>query len=155
NVSILLGNGAGGLAAAGSAAFTGNAHAIAAGDFNHDGHLDVAVGGEGISFGDPGFLSVYLGDGGGQLSAGATLGDGTPDSIVAADLSGDSIPDLVAVDRGEHGLTVYLNSGDGTFGPPAFYRYFGTAAVGDFDRDGRLDVALAQYDLFVVRNDGT
>ena len=72
SLTILLGDGAGGLSSFGSPASPGNfADAIATADFNGDGYLDLAVG----SFLDN-TVKIYLGDGNGNFTTtGAPLGE--------------------------------------------------------------------------------
>ena len=74
-----------------------------------------------------------------------------PSALLPADMNGDGILDLVAPQTdgyspGSGGLQVLVGQGDGTFLPgPAYATGAGgsVAAVGDFNGDGSLDVALA------------
>lgn len=64
-----------------------------------------------------------------------------------ADFNGDGNPDLAAVnDSYPSTLSILLGNGDGSFQEPLKYTVGIAAfsiAVGDFDRDGRIDVAVA------------
>jgi hypothetical protein len=119
-----------------------------AGDFNGDGILDLAV--ETAYSPTPGYsIVVYLGKGDGTFTAGPTSlvpGD-VPDYMVAADLTGNGKLDLVMSNFGGNTVTVLLGKGDGTFTvAPGFPlnagNGTGAAAVGDFNHDGKLDLAI-------------
>lgn len=120
---------------------------VAVGDFNGDGELDVATA-NGFSP-QGGMVAVLLGDGKGGFNKPVTyVVNGSPNAIVAADLNRDGRLDLVVSpgDVGAYGPTVLLGNGDGTFRPPVSYAVDGAPsylAVGDFNRDGRLDIATS------------
>jgi hypothetical protein len=112
-------------------------NALALGDLNGDGNLDVVVGGPG--------LAVFLGKGNGTLTApsGYLPFSGTG-PLALGDLDKDGKLD-VAARGGVAGLGVFLGRGDGTFAPELDY-YFGMVALGDLDGDGRLDLVGASGD---------
>jgi len=123
--------------------------ALAVGDFNHDGKLDVAVVG---GFGSGDFLGVMLGNGDGTLQSPTLYSiGGMPSSIAVADFNGDHKLDL-AVANG-FGATVFLGDGDGTFQNGVSYPYSnpGPLRVADFNGDGKLD--LVGDDVNPVGND--
>lgn len=128
-----------------------SAHTVV-GDFNGDGVPDVALiwaGGVKIMLGNSNgtsqapinsFFSTYVGENG----------------IATADFNGDGIPDLVITandpssTNGFAFVGVCLGNGDGTFqdisqvaGSGANYVGSITAAIGDFNGDGKLDIATA------------
>jgi FG-GAP-like repeat len=145
-VSVLLSNGKSGISwnllahvDYATAAFpTG----IAAGDFNGDGHIDLAV-----SDGNGNSVSVLLGNGDGTFQAQTGYGTGDiPFSVIAADFNGDGKTDLAVANSGGNSVSVILGNGNGTFqtridyaaGPNPF-----AVATGDFNGDGVADLAVA------------
>jgi FG-GAP-like repeat/Abnormal spindle-like microcephaly-assoc'd, ASPM-SPD-2-Hydin len=98
-------------------------------------------------------ISVLLGNGDGTFRAAVEYGAGSnPKSVAVGDFNGDNKMDLVVTNNAEGGgtpsVSLLLGKGDGTFQTAVDYR-FGVepeaVAVGDFDRDGKLDVAVADY----------
>jgi hypothetical protein len=131
---------------------------IVAGDFNRDGILDLAVvntcGAQTPCFPEvaplgPGTVTILLGDGDGTFSvSSAQLVTGNiPYAIVAADLNGDGILDLVVANSTSNTLSVFMGNGDGTFTPATASPATGNGpmalAIGDFNNDGFLDIAVA------------
>lgn len=120
-VSVRLGNGAGGIAS-GSNIQTGGEgpQAIVTGKFNNDNHLDLAV----LHFGSTN-VSILLGDGaGGFLPAEGSpislpVRDANGASLVAHDFNGDGNLDLAASVyssiSGENNIFVLLGNGQGGF----------------------------------------
>jgi hypothetical protein len=84
-----------------------------------------------------------------------------PGPMVAADFNNDTVLDLAAANTDDSTVSVLLGNGDGTFRPavgpaPATGAYTWSIAVGDFDRDGNLDLATAgDQDVRVLMGDGT
>ncbi|MBI5385322.1 MAG: VCBS repeat-containing protein [Verrucomicrobia bacterium] len=137
---------------------------LVAGDLNKDGKLDLVVSclgaGHGSGVLSRGSLVTLLGRGDGTFAApvSSPLGSGVsrPFWLQLGDLSGDGILDL-AVGGVNGALLVFKGVGDGTFEPGlaiglrADGRPLGLA-VGDFDRNGRLDIACSRGLVFL--NDG-
>lgn len=96
--------------------------ALALGDLNGDGAMDVVVANAGLP-GDPGSVSVLFQGGilpGGLLPATNYRGTWGPMGVALADMDGDGRPDLVLADGD---IVVRLNNptAPGTFGPPQFF----------------------------------
>jgi hypothetical protein len=130
---------------------------IAFGDFNGDGHVDIVATPLGSRN-----LEVFLGNGDGTfqasrhvsaaLPAGQSFYLATP--ILAADFNKDGKLDLIAAASTLNNTSQYLYvlPGDGTggfgaphliFTPPSGSSFSqGNFALGDFDADGRADVAV-------------
>ncbi len=146
--TILLGNGDGTFAqAANSPVAAGEQpRSIATEDFNGDGIADLAM----ANFGD-GTVTILLGNGDGTFrdAAGSPVTAGTtPYSVAAGDFNGDGTPDLAVANGGADTVTILLGNGDGKFtqasGSPSTPGFAPTfVAVGDFNGDGRADLAVA------------
>jgi hypothetical protein len=127
-------------------------HSIVAGDFNGDGHLDLAVANSGAI--NVNGVSVFLGNGDGSFQAAWNFDAGrSPWSISVGDFNGDGVQDLAVANMLSNNASVLLGNGDGSFQPT---RHFGvgkgprSVAVGDFNGDGRLDLAAANSGPFAV-----
>jgi hypothetical protein len=162
-VTILLGNGDGTFAAAGSNLDpTADFALIATGDFNGDGIPDFVTPNY-FEFG--GSPTIFLGKGDGTLTykkTSFTL-DYFPTSVVVGDFNGDGVLDLAFSDL--NGVEIALGNGDGTFNetsaspiqvPSELY----SLQVGDFNHDGKLDLAgldtyFGQIVLLLGAGDGT
>jgi hypothetical protein len=149
SVSVLLGNGDGTFRAAlnfPTGAISGPA-STEVGDFNGDGVPDLAV----ANF-LAGQVAVALGNGDGTFRPVVTYAtDRGPADVAAADFNGDGIQDLALPNwDGNTGqiVSVLLGKGDGTF-LPAQNVLAGAGAVAvavdDFNGDGALDMAVADY----------
>jgi hypothetical protein len=148
-VEVILGNGNGTFQASKTLTLTGAP--LAAADLNGDGNVDlISIDASDIS---DNRINVALGNGDG------TFGPPLPYSIppdagtpMLADVNGDGKLDLVIPGyfyalSYQH-LAVAFGNGDGTFGPPTLYPLPdgpfapGSAVAGDFNRDGRTDLAI-------------
>ncbi|MEW6278092.1 MAG: FG-GAP-like repeat-containing protein, partial [Candidatus Eremiobacterota bacterium] len=164
-VSVLLGDGAGGLApAAGSPFFAVGAQcvSIAVGDLNGDSRPDVATSNVNGS-NTVNSVSVLLGDGTGALAPAAgspiAVGGIRPVAVATADFNGDGRTDLVTANQNSRDASVLLGDGMGGFTvnrTPAGDSPRAVAA-GDFDGDGRTDLATANFNsnnVSVLPGDG-
>ncbi len=168
-LSVLLGNGDGTFQApltvtlpgesppgyTGSTPLTQGVYAVAVGDMNHDGKLDLVVAadtafisgnGTGVHVG---YVDVLLGHGDGTFAPAIAFplnANGDLSHIALADFNGDGNLD-VAVES-QAGVSALLGKGDGTLGAPALYAAGAnpvSLAVGDFNGDGKLDLVTANY----------
>jgi hypothetical protein len=134
---------------------------IVTADFNRDGKPDFIV----LEPGGGLFLSLGNGDGTFQPSVMLNNAPGghALTGLLAADVNGDGIPDLVVVNNAVGGpLSVMLGNGDGTFANPVSYAVgdFPTSvAMGDLNHDGHADLVVALISGRVVvllgNGDGT
>lgn len=98
-------------------------------------------------------VSVLIGAGGGVLGAPAsypTVDGGETSNLAVGDLDGDGRVDVIATNPQTASASVFLGGAGGalTAAPTLSYGAVGTAepysaAIGDFDRDGKNDVAVA------------
>jgi len=149
NVPVLLGNGDGTFSASTA---PGNASrptscALAAADFNGDGGLDLSVGDDIY-----GTLDILLGYGAGAFSEAVNspmfLGVIGQCSVAVGDLNGDGKLDLAIATSSTNSVTILFGNGDGTFTPatspsPATGEQPQSIVAGDFNGDGKLDLAIA------------
>lgn len=133
-----------------------DSHAVAIGDLDGDGALDIVLGDDG------GPNSIFLNNGAGHFGGDVrTFGTGrdTTHSVALGDVDGDGALDIIAGSRSqqESGIgqanAIYLNDGDGNFSGPGATRFFGTlfdntqtVQATDLNGDGALDI--------IVGNDG-
>jgi len=150
-VSVLLGKSDGSLASALPAiTIAGSPVSVALGDFNADGHLDVAIAEQGTNT-----AAILLGKGDGTFAPPSTVTlSATPAQVLVADMDGDGHPDLIVMFTSvAPALAVCAGQGDGTFGVPKTYSDVlppSAIAVGDMNGDGVLDVVLAESNTINV-----
>ena len=141
-IDVLFGNGDGTFVGAATYPGAKNTGSVAVtADFNGDGILDIATA-----------STVLLGKGKGQFATPAALpltfagGPIFPQFVAAGDLNGDGKPDLVFTDSAGF-IDVLLNNGNGAFAAPARTSstalQAGAIALGDFNNDKKLDLAVA------------
>ncbi|HZJ33890.1 MAG TPA: VCBS repeat-containing protein [Vicinamibacterales bacterium] len=129
-------------------------------DLDGDRDLDVVISND-----DPDPKRVYLNDGRGHFTPGSIFGkSGWPTrNIAVADLNGDARPDIVVANRtgDDKGFNyVCLNRGAGKFDSnclPVTRESTTTITPADFDRDGRVDLAVPHREggqSYVYFNDG-
>ena len=144
DVSVLLGNGAGGFGAATSYPVGVGAASVAIGDFNGDVRPDLAVAN--ISTG----VVVLLNTGAGLFVAGGTYPAGTTSiNVAVGDLNGDSKPDLAVANEHSHNVSVLLGDGAGGFSPAVTFPtddFARWVAAADLNGDGQRDLAVANLE---------
>ncbi len=164
NISVLRGRGDGTFSSATSFVTIGSPISIAAGDFNLDDNLDLAVA---IGAGENRPVSVFLGNGNGAFQLSQDLAVAGPSSVAVSDVNEDGAADVIATDPLfeqepclnciydlSDNVIVRLGNGDGTFlgETDSGFGLVGTNAqfvsVGDFNYDGRADLAVGDYHDF-------
>jgi len=160
-VTILLSNGAGTFQTPPSFASGGyDADSVAIGDLNGDGKLDLVVANlcqvNPCKQGNKGTVSVLLGNGDGTFrtaQAYATGGFGTS-AVAIGDFNGDGNADVVVANQcstsncqSGGSVSVLLGNGNGTLQPAKTYSSGAdtalSVAIADFNKDGHLDLAVA------------
>ena len=152
DVVIMRGGGDGTFQPAGSLPAFGPS-SVAVGDFDADGKADLAVG----NFGNV-KIAVFLGSGDGAFRAAGSYEVGNF-PITVADFNGDSRADLAVANLNDHYVSILQGNGDGTFRDALDYgsgKGPSALAVGDFNRDGKPDLAMTGFwfnDVSVLLND--
>jgi hypothetical protein len=147
-VIVALGTGTGAFGSHRTVATGSTPRDVDAGDFNGDGHVDLAV-----AYFDGLAVGVLLGHGDGTFQPQALLTTShQPAAVTVADLNADGNADLVVAHQRplqDSQVGVHLGAGDGTFAA-AQYSAVGVTpwapVVADFNGDGNADVAVVNQD---------
>ncbi|HET9530491.1 MAG TPA: VCBS repeat-containing protein [Blastocatellia bacterium] len=125
-----------------------SATTITPADFNHDGLIDLAV-----PHRDGGQSYVYLASANAEYSELRRVAFAPADAAIrmaeAADLDGDGLRDIVAIDE-RRGVAIYYGQKEGTFSPGVAVDsgkvkpY--SLAVSDLNRDGRIDIIVGNVE---------
>jgi hypothetical protein len=134
------------------------------GDFDGDGISDIMVAGGGPSYGRSGVLFGTRGRGFNPITGSVpSCWAAYLQNPVVGDLNGDGMDDLVCGTTSANMLTLFVSAGrtgfvhDQTVNVHGFSNAVSSASVGDFNGDGRLDIAAGMFgtdDVVVFTNDG-
>jgi hypothetical protein len=161
-ISILSGNGAGSFTSFANFFAPNNSQAIISTDFNNDGYKDLATLNN-----YPCYAVILLGNGAGNFGSPVSsyVNGSNSFSMVNGDFNGDGKTDLATANYNNDNVSVLLGTGTGSFGSPANFGIpsFSQAlprsiTSGDFNADGKLDLATANYNsdtVSVLLGDGT
>jgi len=144
-VTVLKNNGKGVFALDTTYSVTESPWWVSAGDFDGNGHLDLAT----ACLSDS--VSVLLSEGDGTFAASVSyqVGD-CPLSVFVADLDGNGSPDLATANNQSNDVSVLLNNGDGSFAAqsvyPVCYHPLDVCAA-DLDGDGHFDLIAASGEM--------
>ena len=123
-------------------------YALAVGDFNNDGRVDVVVVNSGNNS-----TTIFQGFGNGLFEAIASYSTGivsNPRSIAVTDFNNDHRLDLAIANPGANNVLIVFGFGNRSFGNARSYsmgydsRPY-SVTVGDFDRDGWMDMVVANF----------
>ena len=154
NVAVLINQGNGKLKSPVYYAVGSKPHMIRSGDLNGDGFADLVTANEGANS-----VSVLLGNGTGGFAKAASFATGkVPKGVAIGDVNGDGRPDIITANTagnypkgnnpGGNTISVLVNLGGGKFDKPVTFVTGVTPfslALADFDDDGKLDVATANW----------
>lgn len=145
-VSILMGYGDGTFAKRNDVPSGSGSTALTRGNFNNDGYPDLAVANMTSNT-----VTILLSRGDGTLEPGRVFSTGIkPVALAAGDFNGDRNIDLAVVDRESSMVTLLAGLGDGTMVRTPWSDFQTGQApfdlvTGDFNKDGRLDIATANF----------
>ena len=142
SVSILIGDGLGVFTETTSVVAGLNSKDVVIGDFNEDGHQDLATTNPGDNT-----VSINLGNGDGTFGLKTNISVGTnPVGIAIGDFNNDEIQDFTTTNYVDNTVSIVLGQGSGTFAT-AISVTVGTdpwyVTIGDFNGDGNQDIVSA------------
>ncbi|MEA5605827.1 FG-GAP-like repeat-containing protein, partial [Nostoc sp. UHCC 0252] len=142
NISVLLGNGAGGFGTAKNFKVPSRPSFVIVADFNKDGKSDLAVTSSYFNN-----VSILLGNGDGTFNSATSFDVGAnPNSVVVGDFNKDNKLDLAVANYDSNNVSILLGNGTGGFGIATNFDVElnpASVTVIDFDQDGKSDLAVA------------
>jgi hypothetical protein len=126
---------------------------IAIGDLNQDKHFDIVVANSNADN-----IGILFGYGNGTFGTAQTYATGKssePTSVALADLDKDNQTDIVVTSYGINIVLIFFGLSNGTFSNPTPYNFDynsnpASVAIGDFNNDTWLDIAVANNGLGYV-----
>ncbi|CAF0913691.1 unnamed protein product [Adineta steineri] len=123
-------------------------NSVAFADFNNDKQLDIVVANSGTNN-----IGIFLGYGNGTFSSQTTYSTGDnsqPFSVTIGDFNNDQQLDIVVANSGTNNIGIFFGYFNGTFSSQTTYSTGNGSmpydvATGDFNNDGQLDIAVANY----------
>lgn len=154
--SVVVGNGPvpSSFADAANYGFSNSVNAVAVGDFNQDGHQDIAIAVDGqtiVGINLNAYVIIFTGNGDGTFTVGGrieiTLAVTKIKSLAVADFNKDGKQDIVIANYNNKNLTVCLATGANSFSKTLVDVAAGPISVkiGDFNKDGNLDVVSSNF----------
>lgn len=142
-LTVLLGNGNGTFQTRTNYTMSDTGGALGVADLDDDTQPDVVM----VCYNT---LYFFRGNGDGTFAPPGTLDIGTSDTydMALVDIDGNGTRDVVLADYGRSTVVTVANLGNGSFGSALTYGMDGrviSVGTGDFNHDGRLDLALANY----------
>jgi len=134
------------------AATNAGPNGVAVGDFNHDGKPDIAISSVGGLYPE---VQVLLGNGDGTFGPPTAYNVGQAGPLAVADVNNDGNLDIIVANSAcpegvcADSVSVLLGNGDGTFRAPVTYAVpasVGGLVMGDFNGDGKLDIAMTNQE---------
>ena len=133
---------------------------MAVADFNHDNQLDLV-----IVYRNQDTIGIMLREKTEPFTAPAffsTGNDSHPISVTVGDFNHDTQQDIVVANSGTNNIGIFIGYENGTFAPQRVYSIGNNSepisiAVGDFNHDHHLDVAVADFEtdtIVILRGHG-
>ena len=124
--------------------------AVAWGDFDNDGRLDLLVTGTTNGSGNGAIVQLYRNMGNGTFSNAFTFPGVFESAVAFADFDGDGFQDVLIAGQDATGAStamIYKNNGDKSFTLVTNLTgaFTCSVSIGDFDNDGRPDVIIAGF----------
>ncbi len=133
-----------------------NPIAVASGDFNNDGRVDLVTANQGSNS-----VSVVLGRADGSFNPKTDYGVGTePVSVAVGDFNGDGNLDIAVANSKDNTVSILIGTGTGGFQPHVDYSTGlnpRSMAIADLNGDGKLDLVTANVtsnSISVLLNNG-